>query len=177
MGVTYFELINLSAPEIALSLEGKLKYKKHIENRRNNFLVYHSWPQEGIILEGRKVEVFLDGHTFLKQEVVSVKEFSGDIAYKRTVTGTAKVLKVNADMSKVDAGDIMITTMTTADLAPAMKRASAFVTDEGGITCHAAIIARELKKPCIIGTKIATQVLGDGDMVEVDADKGIIRIL
>ena len=58
-----------------------------------------------------------------------------------------------------------------------MKKASAFITDEGGITCHASIMAREMKKPCIIGTKIATQVLKDGDLVEVDAQRGIVRIL
>jgi len=51
------------------------------------------------------------------------------------------------------------------------------VTDEGGVTCHAAIIAREMNKPCIIGTKVATKVLKDGDMVEVDGDEGIIRKL
>mgnify|MGYP001564748046 CR=1 FL=1 len=56
-----------------------------------------------------------------------------------------------------------------------MRKAAAFVTDEGGILCHAAIVARELKKPCIIGTKIATRVFKDGDMVEVDATKGIVR--
>lgn len=67
--------------------------------------------------------------------------------------------------------------MTTPDFVPIMKRASAFVTDEGGITCHAAIVSREMKKPCIIGTKIATQVLKDGDLVEVDADKGVVKIL
>ncbi len=59
----------------------------------------------------------------------------------------------------------------------ALKRAAAFVTDEGGITCHAAIVAREMKKTCIIGTKIATKVLKDGDLVEVDAKKGIVRKL
>ena len=58
-----------------------------------------------------------------------------------------------------------------------MRNAVAIVTDYGGITCHAAIIARELKKPCIIGTKIATQVLKDGDMVEVDAKNGVIKII
>jgi pyruvate,water dikinase len=58
-----------------------------------------------------------------------------------------------------------------------MKKAIAFITDEGGITCHAAIIARELKKPCIIGTKIATKVLKDGDLVEVDANKGVVKII
>ena len=67
--------------------------------------------------------------------------------------------------------------MTTPDFVPAMKKASAFITDEGGITCHAVIIAREMKKPCIIGTKIATQILKDGDLVEVDADNGVVRIL
>lgn len=58
-----------------------------------------------------------------------------------------------------------------------MKKASAIVTDDGGITCHAAIVARELKTPCVVGTKIATHVLKDGDMVEVDADKGSVRIV
>ena len=60
---------------------------------------------------------------------------------------------------------------------PAMRKAIAFVTDEGGITCHAAIMARELHKPCIIGTKIATKVLNNGDEVEVDANNGVVRIL
>ena len=58
-----------------------------------------------------------------------------------------------------------------------MKKAAAFVTDEGGIICHAAIIAREMKKPCIIGTKIATEVLKDGDLVEVNANHGVVTVL
>ena len=67
--------------------------------------------------------------------------------------------------------------MIKPDYLSAMKKAVAFVTDEGGITCHAAIVARELNRPCIIGTKIATKVLKDGDEVEVDADKGVVKIL
>ncbi len=58
-----------------------------------------------------------------------------------------------------------------------MKKAVAFVTDEGGVTCHAAIVSREMKKPCIIGTRTATKTLKDGDIVEVDAEKGIVKIL
>jgi pyruvate, water dikinase len=58
-----------------------------------------------------------------------------------------------------------------------MKKASAIITDEGGITSHAAIVSREMKKPCVIGTKIATKILKDGDLVEVDADRGIVNIL
>ena len=74
-------------------------------------------------------------------------------------------------------GSVLVTGMTRPEFVPLMKRASAIITDEGGITCHAAIVSRELKKPCIIGTKIATQVLKDGDLVEVDADNGVVRIL
>ena len=71
----------------------------------------------------------------------------------------------------------MVAVMTFPNFVQAMERASAFVTDEGGILCHAAIIAREMRKPCITGTKIATKVLKDGDLVEVDADKGIVKKL
>ena len=67
--------------------------------------------------------------------------------------------------------------MTTPDMVPIMKKAAAFVTDEGGITCHAAIVSREMKKPCIIGTKIATKILHDGQLVEVDANRGIVKII
>ena len=58
-----------------------------------------------------------------------------------------------------------------------MKKAAAIITDKGGVLSHAAIVAREMKKPCIIGTKVATEVLHDGDLVEVDADNGIVKIL
>lgn len=67
--------------------------------------------------------------------------------------------------------------MTFPSFISAMIKAFAFVTDEGGITCHAAIVSRELNIPCIIGTKNATQILQDGDLVEVDADSGIVRII
>ena len=67
--------------------------------------------------------------------------------------------------------------MTTTNMNPLISKVKAIVTNEGGILCHAAIIAREFKKPCIVGTKIATQVLHDGDLVEVDANKGIVKII
>jgi len=67
--------------------------------------------------------------------------------------------------------------MTRPEFVPLMKKAAAIITDEGGITSHAAIISREMNIPCIIGTKIATKIFKDGDLVEVDADKGIVKIL
>ena len=77
----------------------------------------------------------------------------------------------------VRSGEILVTAMTTPDYLPAMHKAAAFVTDEGGVTCHAAIVARELKKPCVIGTKFATQIFKTGDKVDVDAINGTVTIL
>lgn len=71
----------------------------------------------------------------------------------------------------------MVAHTTFPALVPAMKKASAIITDDGGVTCHAAIVARELKIPTIVGTKVATGILKDGDLVEVDADNGIVNIL
>ena len=67
--------------------------------------------------------------------------------------------------------------MTTVDFVPLMQKACAIVTDEGGILCHAAIVSREMRKPCVIGTKVATKSLKDGDLVEVDAGKGVVNVL
>jgi pyruvate,water dikinase len=93
------------------------------------------------------------------------------------VKGVVKVCESVSDIDKVQTGEILVASMTRPEYLPAMQKAAAFITDEGGITCHAAIIAREMKKPCIIGTKKATKVLKDGDLVEVDSNKGIVRKL
>ena len=110
--------------------------------------------------------------TPLAQNVNSLK---GQTAYPGKVNGIVKILRRKEQLSEVTSENVIVSTMTVPDFLPAMKKAVAFVTDEGGITCHAAIIARELKKPCIVGTKQATQVFKNGDLVEVDANKGIVK--
>ncbi len=102
---------------------------------------------------------------------------NGQSAFKGKVKGIVRIVKRKDQVEQMLDGEIIVSPMTTPDMVPAMKKALAFVTDEGGITCHAAIIAREMQKPCIIGTKFATQVLKDGDEIEVDADRGIVNIL
>jgi phosphohistidine swiveling domain-containing protein len=111
------------------------------------------------------------------QPAGKVDSVHGQVASPGRIRGSARIVLTNKDLSKVSDGDVLVSPMTRPDFLPAMKISAAFVTDEGGITCHAAIVARELKKPCVIGTKIATQVLHDGDLVEVDADSGVVRII
>jgi phosphohistidine swiveling domain-containing protein len=104
-----------------------------------------------------------------------IDHVKGNIAFKGNVKGKVKIVLELKDLIKIEKGDILVTQMTVPSFISAMVKASAFVTDEGGITCHAAIIAREMKKPCVIGTRIATKVFKDGDIVEVDADNGVVR--
>ncbi len=111
----------------------------------------------------------------VKEKKITGNSLQGHSAYIGIARGKAKLVFGLNDLAKVKNGDILIAISTTPDLLPAMVKAAAFVTDQGGITSHAAIVARELKKPCIIGTKLATKIFKDGDMVEVDANKGVVR--
>lgn len=90
------------------------------------------------------------------------------------VSGTVKIIKELDELDKILDGDILVTTMTTPDMVPAMKRANGIITDEGGVTCHAAIISRELGIPCVSGTGEATSVLEENTKVTLDGKKGIV---
>lgn len=114
----------------------------------------------------------------LYEKVDETSEVKGVAASKGFYKGRVKIIldpKFEAD--KFEQGDVLVTSMTRPEFLPLMNKAGAFVTDEGGISCHAAIIAREMKKPCVIGTKNGTRILKDGDIVEVDANNGIIKVI
>lgn len=102
-------------------------------------------------------------------------KITGECAYPGKARGRVKIIANIQEEDKFEKGDILVSYATDPSLLPMMKKAAAFITDMGGLTCHAAIVAREMKKPCIVGTKIATKVLKDGDLVEIDAEKGIVR--
>lgn len=100
---------------------------------------------------------------------------TGIVAQPGKILGPVRIIKNFHDIKKVQPGEVLVANTTHPDYLIGMRMAAAFVTDEGGIVSHAAIVAREMKKPCIVGTKIATKVLKDGDIIEVDAGKGIIK--
>ncbi len=93
------------------------------------------------------------------------------------IRGRVKILTSPKQVSKLKRGEILVASMTSPDYIMAIKKASALITDEGGMTCHAAIVSRELNIPCIVSTRIATKILKDGDLVEVDTEKGIVKKL
>ncbi len=154
----------------------KLPSKEILDKRLQSFLLVDGVKSYLGTLDDftkENPEYIFEGLAHIK----NVSEFKGQVAFAGLVRGTVRIVKKQSHMQEVEEGDILVAPMTTPDFLLAMKKAAAFVTDEGGITCHAAIVAREMKKPCIIGTKIATQILKNGDFVEVDAGKGVVRII
>lgn len=129
------------------------------------------------LLIGDKAQRFIRKYFELFKDVGDIKEIRGKIAYRGRVFGIARIVIGKSDFPKIKNKDIVIAPTTSVHYVPYLKKVAAIVTDEGGITSHAAIISREMKKPCIIGTKIATKVLKDGQLVEVDANKGVVKIL
>lgn len=104
------------------------------------------------------------------------QEIRGVIGNKGFASGRVKlVLNSTITSSEFNEGNILVAHSTNPSLLPIIKRAAAIITDEGGVLCHAAVIARELNKPCIIDTRVATNILQDGDLVEVDAINGTVK--
>ena len=101
----------------------------------------------------------------------------GMVAYKGRATGKVRIVLDPSQIEDFNEGDILVAGMTRPEYLSLMKKSGAFITDAGGLLSHAAIVARELKKPCIVGTEVATKVLKNGDLVEVDAEQGIVKVI
>lgn len=142
---------------------------------RMQLCVYYTEKGKDRIITGQDAE-YLAAHVERKK-VEQVTELKGQTGCMGSAEGIVKIITRPSDMAKMNKGDILVSIATDPDIVPAMKKAAAIVTEQGGVTSHAAIVARELNIPCVIGTKIATRVLKDGDRVSVDANKGIVRIV
>ncbi|MEK6920370.1 MAG: PEP-utilizing enzyme, partial [Nanoarchaeota archaeon] len=136
------------------------------------------FQSSAILFENGKIKLFI-GHEVTNLEnmlfLVGEDEIKGTVAFQGKVIGTCRLVHDPFKAYEFNDGDILVTGMTRPEFTPFMKKAGAIVTDVGGLLCHAAITAREIKIPCIVGTEKATKTFKDGDRLEVDAEKGIIR--
>ncbi len=168
----------LAMNELAYALpeevEKILKHKFDVETlrQRRKLLVYI--PIERKLLTGEEAGEFISKLKLVEVNE-NVAELKGQCACPGKVKGIAKIVFNAHDLKKLNEGDVLVSPATSPAMVPGMHLASAIITDQGGLTCHAGIVSRELKKPCVIGTKVATKVLKDGDVVEVDATNGIVR--
>lgn len=176
IGLTTIENKYLLFDEFSEALRNPAGYRRKIKKRLKNFLVIDG--KKTRIFEGGEAKIRFKEFNFEKKFTSkNMEELIGTTANLGEAKGRVKIINFKSEMGKMQKGDIIVSQATGPELLPAMRKAAAIVTNEGGITCHAAIVSRELGIPCVIGTKIATQVLKDGDEIEVDANKGLIKIL
>ncbi len=173
--------LNLSPAQVRLMLAKEVSYallKKKVNtsllNQRAR-LVYLERTQTTTCLSGKQASRYLKKYTEQEKLNFNVTEAAGTVAYPGKVKGTVKVINSPKEMGKMHRGGILVAQTTNPNLMPAIRQAAAIVTDEGGLTCHAAIVSRELKIPCVVGVKIASKIFKDGDIIEVDANKGIVK--
>lgn len=180
LNVSQLDVKFLLPEEVAVCLKGNKKNFIPIIKERK--VQYIAWLFDGsvqlfvnkdvsrIIQEEGLNETVIDNIMLLKGTPVSPGRVRGrvKIIYSHSKSQKEEIMKMKR-------GDILVSGSTKPQLIEACHKASAIVTDEGGILSHAAIISRELKIPCVVGTKVATKVFKDGDMVEVDAYKGVVK--
>ncbi|MBU1039195.1 hypothetical protein KKC17_03170 [Patescibacteria group bacterium] len=161
--------------EVRLMLTSKLTRPKELSDRiEGHLFVVLSQKLPGRVFTDN---LYLKTKEYLlkRQDLHEINYFHGQTACLGKAEGLVKIINSVKDIGKMRKGDILVSTQTNPDLVPAMRKAAAIVTDLGGITCHAAIVSRELGIPCVIGTKVATKVLKDDDRVVVDASRGEIK--
>lgn len=178
MAIAYEEIKYLLSEEIVKMLKEEIEVSQNeIKTRKQGFvMMIQSGKQTALFGEkGHALSMWLD--KTLNAVDKNLKELKGSIACKGSAIGRVRLASQPSEAHLLEVGEVLVCPMTNPDYVPAMRRSVAIITDEGGLLSHAAIMSREFGKPCIIGTKIATQVLKDGDLVEVDADRGIVTIL
>jgi phosphoenolpyruvate synthase/pyruvate phosphate dikinase len=173
---SFDELLWCWPREVKKILEGKKIDKNKILERKKFYTVY--------LGNGKMKEYYGKAARELmkKYEVKNddeVKEIKGLVVSKgngKAIQGRVKIIKNPfKELKKMQEGNILVAGMTSPEFIVAMRKAAAIITDHGGMTSHAAIVSRELDIPCIVNTKIATKVLKDGDIVEVDTKKGVVK--
>lgn len=127
------------------------------------------------MLQSRPITTLTEIEAPEKEEVEEKKIIlKGLGASPGLASGKVKIIRDIDELDKIQTGDILVTVMTTPDMVPAMRRASGILTDEGGVTCHASIVSRELGIPCIVGTGDATRKVKDNQLITMDGTKGLV---
>ncbi|WP_048191585.1 phosphoenolpyruvate synthase [Methanobacterium sp. SMA-27] len=152
---------------------------KRIQNHYN-FPQDTEWAIEGgkiYMLQSRPVTTLGKDNGESKSEQESEERIiiaKGLGASPGMASGAVKIVRNTDELDKIEKGDILVTVMTTPDMVPAMKRAEGIITDEGGVTCHAAIVSRELGIPCVVGTGDGSKILKENSVVTLDGSKGFV---
>lgn len=175
IGVSRKDLLNLLPPETIELLKKNKQADKELIKKR--------WDARAVWLHDGKIETFEGkearelGQRLLEKPREQKDEAKGVIAYPGVVRGKVIIVHNVDHHKKFNEGDILVAHDVSTEFTSLLKKASAIVVDQGGIISHAAIVAREFKTPCVVGTGNASEIFKDGDYVEVDAENGIVKKL
>ncbi|MFA5069695.1 MAG: PEP-utilizing enzyme [Patescibacteria group bacterium] len=169
------DLLKYAVPdEIPLIIKRDKKTIAELKKRANiGLIVFAGKTTKLEVVSGSIAEEYFE----ILEKTIAASEIRGTTVSPGKVIGIAKIILNQKDFSKMDNGDVIVASMTRPEYVSIMKKAAAVITDEGGITCHAAIVSRELNIPCITGTQIATRSLADGDLIDVNANHGLVKII
>ncbi|MBA3047560.1 hypothetical protein KKC83_06660 [Patescibacteria group bacterium] len=175
-----YYLLPCEVTSLFLGQLNKKGFKDSLKDRLNLSVLRISLS--GIqLFTGKKANSILKKYNIKRKDIVKknnkIIQLKGQIASSGFYQGKAKIINSKNDINKFKKGEILVSVKTDPALLPAMQRSGAIITEMGGITSHAAIVSRELQKPCIIGVKSATAILKDGNKILVDANEGKITIL
>ena len=162
--ITYNEILHLA--KLGKQLEDHYDFPQDIE--------WATEKGEIFIVQTRPITTIKEDAGKATHEIDAPVLLSGAAASPGVANGPVKIVPDPSQIDKVLEGDVLVAEMTTPDFVPAMKRATAIVTDRGGRTAHAAIVSRELGIPCVVGSEIATTTLKDGQVITVDGSNGKI---
>lgn len=181
LGVPMENLLDYSADEWNLAFKTGAKVSAKVLGERKKLFVFYSTTKFYTFYTGKKAKQIAKQFSNFHFSQIDNKSnvLAGTVVSKtvRPVKGKVRVLHSPREVINMKKGEILVTGMTSPDYIHAMRIAGAIITDTGGLMSHAAVVSRELKIPCIVGTKIATKVLKNGDLVKVDADLGKVTII
>lgn len=176
-GLSEANVLRLTLDEIEKMFRtGKMPPAKEVAERRKLTAYVYTYKDGRIIgdrFTGARAQKILDLTSHKVEGVIKGNVANAPVS---KITGRVQVI-LDASQHIFEKGNILVTSMTRPEYVPMMRKAAAIITDEGGLTCHAAIISRELGIPCIIGARIAAKMLKDGDIVEIDCVSGVVRKL
>lgn len=177
LGIEPVVLKYVTLYELKQNLENARKLRELWKRRAESIFITGVEECVFRIIEGAEAERMAKEMLPKTEKTNFVKGAVGSKGANPIIIGTARILFSPEEIGRMNEGEVLVTQMTTPEFVPAMRKAVAVVTDEGGVTCHAAIVSRELGIPCVIGTKTATKVFKDGDLLEVDASKGTVKLV
>lgn len=152
--------------------KGSLPKKSELKKRYQSSALYFEKDKVFLAL-GKSVDDI--DKIIARRATADKNEIKGITVYPGKIIGRARVVTDPFSVKVFNEDNVLITGMTRPEFMPLIKKASAIITDVGGVLCHAAITAREMKIPCVVGTAVATKIFKDGDLLEVDATNGVIK--